>query len=581
MNADGSCGLVATAEMVAVDLLTGEARELGEFFPAREGPVTTNADGSLYAFAGGGKGAVRDLETNVEVLPLDRGMATLNSDGSLVLSGNDPLLLVDVATGGTIREYPGFYFSAHFSSTERFVYATTDVGAVRIFDTFGGQQLLELRGPKGNVSDIAMTPDERLLYTAASDGSVLIWDVESQLVGTASTFAANPFQEDEVGGDAFLALGNSKVTDKFMAVGVAFDRGQGFHTDIYDMATNEVIRQLPGGVLAFSPDGSLIAIQVQPGTIELSDEEAGGNGLGGTYYTGGPFEILDVESGITVTELQGPCTWHGNIDLVEVVPGPDCTDYPGGWIEFTQEGTFSPDGSMFAIGGRSGYVVVWDTTTGEIIGFVDSLDGGNRIPWGIVAVSFSPDGAHLTIGQWNAGAESVVRRIDTDTWQIEDEVPWGQSVVLLRYTPDGEQILVADGANDVWLLDAETFTRESQFAGQQGTGVTDVELSPDGLFALVASQDGSAWLWDLQASRVALKLNFPGTVFERGIRNVEFIDDLTLLVGSRNANVLISLDPEVLLEAARARVTRTFTAEECETYGIDECPTLEEIQNRT
>jgi WD40 repeat protein len=487
------------------------------------------------------------------------------------------LLLIDVTTGQTIREYQGVYRSAYFSLTEGFVYAATDVGTVRIFDTFGGQLLLELRGPKGAMFDIAMTPDESILYTSASDGSVLTWDIESHLVGTASTFTTDPFRDDEGGGEAFLLSGNSKVSDKYVAVGVGFDGGQGILTDIYDIVSHEFIRQLPGGVLAFSPDGSQVAIQIQRGTVELSDDAAGGPGSGGTYYPYGPLVIVDVESGETTTKLKGPCVWYGSGNLE--VPGPDCFDHPEGWVEFTQWGAFSPDGSVFAIGGQSGYVVAWDTTTGEIVGFVDSLDGGNQHPWGFVAVAFSPDGTDLVVGQWNAGRESVIRRISTENWEIQDEMPSGQKIVLLRYTADGQQILVADDRNDIWLIDSATWTRGASFSGQQGSGITDVELSPDGRFAVVASVDGTAWMWDLQTRRVALKLNFPGTVTDGGVRNVEFIDDSTLLVGSRNANVLVTLDPEILLDAARASVTRSFTAQECETYNLDLCPTLEEIQN--
>ncbi len=40
----------------------------------------------------------------------------------------------------------------------------------------------------------------------------------------------------------------------------------------------------------------------------------------------------------------------------------------------------------------------------------------------------------------------------------------------------------------------------------------------------------------------------------------------------------MTLDVETLLETARSRLTRTFTPEECNTYDIDPCPTLEELR---
>ena len=42
----------------------------------------------------------------------------------------------------------------------------------------------------------------------------------------------------------------------------------------------------------------------------------------------------------------------------------------------------------------------------------------------------------------------------------------------------------------------------------------------------------------------------------------------------------VSLSVEDLVADAHARLTRSFTAEECSTYLIDPCPTLEEILER-
>lgn len=41
---------------------------------------------------------------------------------------------------------------------------------------------------------------------------------------------------------------------------------------------------------------------------------------------------------------------------------------------------------------------------------------------------------------------------------------------------------------------------------------------------------------------------------------------------------MMTLDSEMLLRNARQRLTRSFTAQECATYGIDNCRTLEEMR---
>jgi hypothetical protein len=54
---------------------------------------------------------------------------------------------------------------------------------------------------------------------------------------------------------------------------------------------------------------------------------------------------------------------------------------------------------------------------------------------------------------------------------------------------------------------------------------------------------------------------------------IEFIDNDHLLVTSSNASqaIVITLDPAELLNIARSRLTRSFTIEECDTYGVDPC----------
>ena len=58
-----------------------------------------------------------------------------------------------------------------------------------------------------------------------------------------------------------------------------------------------------------------------------------------------------------------------------------------------------------------------------------------------------------------------------------------------------------------------------------------------------------------------------------------WLDESHIVVGTANGPwTTISLDSEVLLETARSRVRRGFTELECQTYRIDPCPTLEEMQ---
>ncbi len=66
-----------------------------------------------------------------------------------------------------------------------------------------------------------------------------------------------------------------------------------------------------------------------------------------------------------------------------------------------------------------------------------------------------------------------------------------------------------------------------------------------------------------------------------GVSDVHCLYDATLLIGtSTGVFAAVSRDLDQLGDIATAGLTRSFTAEECATYGIDPCPTLEEIRSR-
>jgi len=63
-----------------------------------------------------------------------------------------------------------------------------------------------------------------------------------------------------------------------------------------------------------------------------------------------------------------------------------------------------------------------------------------------------------------------------------------------------------------------------------------------------------------------------------GVADIHWLDEDTIAVGTTSGSFgTVSLSTEEFLNATRQRLRRSFTAQECETYRIEPCPTLEEM----
>ena len=283
------------------------------------------------------------------------------------------------------------------------------------------------------------------------------------------------------------------------------------------------------------------------------------------------FAIVDPRTGDTLVELDGMCDWWfrpAGISDYDMVLGPDCRPNPGPWREASFVGSFSPDDSMFAIAGQSGRTTVWDTSTGEMIWNLGEDD--EEIGAGAEGiVEFSPDGSLLI-----RNSHRFVEVWTTASWQMVAEFELTRAPKAAEFTPDGSELVLVDDA--VVIVDTTTWEETARLTGQQGSLLLDLAIDPTGRLAASVGFDSEAWIWDLDSHAVAHRFSFPNLF--QGLRNVEWVDEQTLLLGSRPRAVMMTLDPEVLIRTAADRVTRSFTDQECATYDIDPCPTLEEIR---
>jgi WD40 repeat protein len=355
---------------------------------------------------------------------------------------------------------------------------------VLLWDVTSGESISEpLEGHMDVVNSVAFSPDGQTLASGSWDeagNTVLLWDLTTEppertsLSGHPDGVYTNAVFDVAFSPDGtLLAVGRQEKTI------LLWDVASRQPSNMFSVHTGRVHD------VAFSPDGQTLASASEDTTIVLQSVGTGSVDIVLIGHSGEVYNVAFSPDGQTLVSSSEDNT----VRLWDVATGEQMHIFSG-HADAVMSIAFSPDGQTLVSGGLDGNILLWDMARGPSIG--EPLEGHTDMVNGIV---FSPNGQTLASGS----SDTTILLWDVSIGQpISDPLEGHTSQVSsVAFSPDGQ--ILASGSLDrtIILWDVES----GQLLGDPLNGHTDavmsIAFSPDGQTLVSGGLDGTVCLWDV------------------------------------------------------------------------------------
>jgi WD40 repeat protein len=334
--------------------------QVAVFSPDSGRVVTAGRDGAAWVWSAHSGETLFQLRGHTDQLL----SAAFSPDGTRIVTASDDrtVRLWDATTGTKLGVPGGYIGSAVFSPDGAWIAVSTSEGVVRVFDRKTLRHRFDFRH-KDAISQVAFSPNSRLLVTANRDGTATVWSLRT---GRTVPPALRHGEEDEVITAQFSPDGRRVVT---ASLGRTAEAGGTAKIWRLGAGGSQVILDPKGTATmtsaVFSPDGTHVVT-------------AGGDGLSRVWdVRGRSAEQVRVLSGHRGAATSAVYSRDGKMILVTSLDKTAIIyDAQTGKLERVLRGhtapvwagAFSAGGTRVITAGSDETTRIWETRTGKTLG---------------------------------------------------------------------------------------------------------------------------------------------------------------------------------------------------------------------